>query len=144
MTRSARRVNKLFGKRAAATCFSYPMVPLSAEEKAALPPPGRGCRLPEYRLQFHYDAQAAKRDEVYDGISVLVATVPPPQASADVLFTKFKQQNHSELANPQWKTPLAVHPVFLKSPRRVEALVFLIRNNAPPPKRSSERFPNTR
>lgn len=70
--------------------------------------------------------EAAKRDELYDGISVLVTTVPPSQASADVLFTKFKQQNHCELANHQWKTPLAVHPIFLKSPRRVEALVFLM------------------
>jgi hypothetical protein len=32
-------------------------------------------------------------------------------------------QNHVELSHRQWKTPLAVRPVFLKSLRRVEALV---------------------
>jgi hypothetical protein len=31
------------------------------------------------------------------------------------------------LGHHQWKTPLAVRPVFLKSPRRVEALVYLER-----------------
>jgi hypothetical protein len=30
------------------------------------------------------------------------------------------------LGHHQWKTPLAVRPVFLKSPRRVEALVCLL------------------
>ena len=122
----ARRVNKLFGKRASGAYFSYQMVPLSAKERAALPAPARGCKVAQHRLEFSYDAQAARRDEIYDGISVLVTTVPPQQSSADPLFAKFKQQNHSELANHQWKTPLAVHPVFLKSPRRVEALVFLM------------------
>ena len=46
--------------------------------------------------------------------------------SGDRLFTEFKQQNEVELAHHQWKTPLAVHPVFLKNPRRVEALVHLL------------------
>jgi hypothetical protein len=97
----ARRVNKLFGNRAAAAYFSYEMVPLSAQQRAALPAPARGCKVAQYRLEFSYDAQAAKRDEIYDGISVLVTTVPPRQDSADLLFTKFKQQNHNELANHQ-------------------------------------------
>jgi len=42
------------------------------------------------------------------------------------LFTKFKEQNYIELLHHQMKTPLAVRPVFLKSPRRVEALVTLL------------------
>ena len=31
-----------------------------------------------------------------------------------------------ELAHHQWKTPLAVHPLFLKNPRRIKALVHLL------------------
>jgi transposase len=122
----ARRINKLFGKKSAAKYFHCEMVPLRAAERSKLPAPKRGCRVAQHRLEFRYDAEEAQRDELYDGISVLVTTVPPSQASADVLFTKFKEQNHCELANHQWKTPLAVHPIFLKSPRRVEALVFLM------------------
>ena len=53
-------------------------------------------------------------------------TVSQQQQSGDALFTQFKQQNYVELGHHQWKTPLAVRPVFLKSPRRVEALVCLM------------------
>ncbi len=55
----------------------------------------------------------------------MVTTAARPQ-SADLLFGKYKEQNFSEQANHVFKTPLAVHPVSLKSPSRVEALVFLM------------------
>jgi transposase len=64
-------------------------------------------------------------DARYDGLSVLFTTAPR-QYSGDELFTKFKEQNYIELLHHQMKTPLAVRPVFLKSPRRVEALVTLL------------------
>jgi hypothetical protein len=101
------------------------MITLTPQEQAALPPPKRGCRPATHRLAFHYDEHAARRDEFYDGISVLVSTAPPHQ-SADELFTKFKQQSYSEHAHHIFKGPLAVHPVFLKTPSRVEALVYLM------------------
>ena len=56
---------------------------------------------------------------------MLVTTAVITQ-SADLLFSQFKQQNYVELGHHQWKTPLAVRPVFLKSPTRVEALVCLM------------------
>jgi len=124
-TSIARRVAKLFGERQAAQYFRYEMLSLSKKERAQLPPPGRGGRRPEYRFQFTYDAKAAKRDAAYDGYSSMVTTAPRDQ-SADLVFTKYKQQGYSELANHEFKTPLAVHPLFLKSPERVEALVFLM------------------
>jgi transposase len=46
--------------------------------------------------------------------------------NSDTLFTQYKQQNYVELGHHQWKTPLAVRPVFLKSVQRVEALVCLM------------------
>jgi transposase len=122
-TSVARRVGKLFGKREAARYFTYEMIPLSQAERQQLPPPQRGCKLPTHRFEFTYDEKAAELDAEYDGYSVLVTTAPH---SADTLFSKYKQQSYSELANHEFKTPLAVHPVFLKSPRRVEALVFLL------------------
>jgi hypothetical protein len=42
------------------------------------------------------------------------------------LFSEYKAQSYVELGHHQWKTPLAVRPVFLKSPARVEALVCLM------------------
>lgn len=124
-TSIARRVGDLFGKRQAASYFTYQMVPLTKKEREQLPAPQRGCKRPEYRFQFHYDQQAAGRDAQYDGYSALVTTAVRSK-SADALFTKYKQQGYSELANHEFKTPLAVHPIFLKSPQRVEALVFLM------------------
>ncbi len=120
-----RRIAKLLGRKAAARYFRWELVPLSAAEQAALPPPARGCRRPTQRLVFSYDATAAAADAAYDGYAALLTTAPHTQ-SADQLFTQFKQQNYVELLHHQWKTPLAVRPVFLKSPQRVEALVGLL------------------
>jgi len=124
-TSIARRVAKLFGQRQAAEYFRYEMLPLSKKEREQLPAAKRGCRRPEYGFHFTFDQAAADRDAAYDGYSALVTTTPRVQ-SADSVFSKYKQQGYSELANHEFKTPLAVHPLFLKSPRRVEALVFLM------------------
>jgi hypothetical protein len=120
-----RQIARLLGKRAAARYFTWRLVPLTPEEQAALPPPQPGHRRPGQRLEFQYDPSAAQADERHDGLAVLVTTASI-QHSADRLFTMYKEQNYVELLHHQWKTPLAVSPVFLKSPRRVEALVCLL------------------
>jgi uncharacterized protein DUF4277 len=120
-----RQVVHLLGKKDAARYFTWEIVPLTADEQAALPPPARGHRRPTHRLDFHSNPAAAQADEAYDGLAVLVTTAPRTQ-SADQLFTQFKQQNYVELLHHQWKTPLAVSPIFLKTPRRVEALLCLL------------------
>jgi transposase len=121
----SRRVSRLFGNRAAAQFFRWEMVPLTAEEQSALPPPARGCRRPSHRFVYEVDEAAAAAAAEYDGLSALLTTAARTE-SADVLFNQFKEQNYVELGHHQWKTPLAVRPVFLKSPRRVEALVCLM------------------
>jgi hypothetical protein len=116
-----RQVVRLLGHKGAARYFTWQLVPLDATEQAALPPPARGHRRPTHRLDFRYDAAAAQADEAHDGLAVLVTTAAVTQ-SADLLFSHFiKQKNDVEMLHHQWKTPLAVSPVFLKSPRRVEA-----------------------
>lgn len=122
----ARRVETLFGKKQAARYFRWEMVPLTKKEQSALPPPKRGCKLPNHRFVFQFDNAAVEQDEVYDGYSAVVTTVPAEKASVDSLFTKFKEQNYCEHVNRQFKGPLAVRPVFLQSPQRVEALLFLL------------------
>lgn len=122
----SRQVIQLMGKRQAGNYFTWQLRPLTAAEQAALPQPKQGhCRVTQ-RLEFSFDAAAAQADERYDGLSVLVTTAAPQRHSADILFTKYKEQNYIETLHHQWKTPLAVSPVFLKSPRRVEALVCLL------------------
>ena len=120
-----RQINTLLGKRAAARYFQYELIPLTEEEQAALPTPKKGFRRQTHRLIFTFDPVAAKADEAYDGLSALVTTAPT-FFSADELFTQYKEQNYLERLHHQWKTPLAVRPVFLKSLHRVEALVCLL------------------
>src|SRR5262249_29526219 len=109
-----------------AAFFRWQLVPLTPVEQAALPPPRRGCGHPLYRFVFSLNEQKMAADAVYDGYSALLTTAPLTD-SADTLFAQFKQQCYVEQAHHQWKTPLAVRPVFLKSPERVEALVYLLK-----------------
>jgi hypothetical protein len=120
-----RQVVRLLGHKGAARYFTWQLVPLSAAEQAAVPPPARGHRRPTHRLEFQFDPAAAAADEAHDGLAVLITTAAITR-SADLLFSQFKQQNYVESLHHQWKTPLAVSPVFLKSPRRVEALACLL------------------
>ena len=120
-----RQVAHLLGKRDAARYFQWELIPLTAAEHAAMPAPRKGFRRPSHRLTFTFDADADALDNRYDGRSALVTTAPIT-TSADALFTQYKEQNYIERLHHQWKTPLAVRPVFLKSPRRVEALVCLL------------------
>jgi hypothetical protein len=121
-----RQVVQLLGKRQAARYFTWQLRPLTPAEQAVLPTPAQGHRRATHGLEFHCDAAAAQADERHDGLSVLVTTASPERHSGDALFTKYKQQNYLETLHHQWKTPLAVSPVFLKTPRRVEALVCLL------------------
>jgi transposase len=120
-----RRIAKIIGKKAAGRYFRWELLPLTAAEQATLPRPTRGQRRARHRFVFHYDAAAADADADHDGYAALVTTAPLGR-SADDLFTHFKQQIYLELLHHQWKTPLAVRPVFLKSPKRVEALICLL------------------
>jgi transposase len=120
-----RRVATRLGRKKAANYVQWELQALTAAEQAALPAPRRGCRRPTHRFVYTFDEAAAAADAHYDGLSVLVTTAPHTD-SGDSLFTKFKEQNFLETGHHQFKTPLAVSPVFLKSPRRVEALVCLL------------------
>lgn len=119
------QVEKLLGKRAAKACFAYQMVPLTPEEQAALPKPASGHKRATHRLEWQFDEEAAKMAEGHDGLAALVTTAPLSW-SGDELFTEYKRQAYVERSHHEYKTPLAVRPVFLKSPQRVEALVCLV------------------
>jgi hypothetical protein len=120
-----RQIHTLLGKKDAARYFRWQLVPLTSAERDTLPRPAKGQVRPSHRLEFHYDVAAAQADERYDGLSVLITTAKK-QHSSDSLFTAYKEQNYVESLHHQFKTPLAVTPVRLKSPRRVEALFCLL------------------
>ena len=119
------QVVKLLGNKEAGKYFTWQFVTLTREEQNALPAPKPGHRRATSRLTFTLDSAAAVAKERYDGLSVLVTTAPKTE-SGDLLFSQYKQQNYVETLHHQWKTPLAISPVFLKSPSRIEALVCLL------------------
>jgi len=122
----SRQIGKLLGKTSAASLFRWELIPLSDAERSALPPPAKGRRQQTHRLAFSFDQAAAEADARHDGIYALVTTAPPATWSGDALLTEYKRQTYVERAHHELKTPLAVTPIFLKTPRRVEALVSLL------------------
>jgi transposase len=119
-----KQIAKLLGKKDAARYFAYELVPLTQAEQDALPPPRNGHTRQTHRLVYTFDSQTAEAAVAYDGLSALLTT--QMQKTSDTLFTEYKQQAYLELGHHQYKTPLAVRPVFLKTPQRVEALIGLI------------------
>lgn len=120
----SRRVIKALGSADAAKYFTYTMVALTSAEQKLLPPPTRGCQTPKHRFEFTFDEPQQRTDEAHDGYNAIVTTASA--SSADALYTRYKQQNYSEQVNSVFKGPLAVRPVFLHTPQRVEALVHLM------------------
>jgi transposase len=120
-----RQITRLLGKKSAANFFRWELVPLTAAEQAALPNPAKGHRTQTHRLVYSFDQAAAEADTKHDGIFALVTTAPLTW-NGDDLLTEYKRQTYIERENHELKTPLAVTPVFLKTPSRVEALVSLL------------------
>jgi transposase len=120
-----RQITRLLGKRSAANFFRWQLVPLTEAEQAALPRPAKGHRSQTHRLVYSFDQAAAEADERHDGIYALVTTAPLTW-SGDALLSEYKRQTCVEREHHELKTPLAVTPIFLKTPRRVEALVSLL------------------
>jgi len=126
MENVSKRVARAFGTSQADRYFSWELKKLTAAERKTLPSPGRGCRVPTHRFDWSFDKSQVRDVERHDGYSAIVTTVPKSTHSCDRLFTMFREQNLVEHANRQFKGPLAVRPIFLHSPQRVEALVFLL------------------
>jgi transposase len=121
-----KRMARAFGTAKAAKYFSGKLIPLTAAETQRLGKPTKNSHTPTHRFEFTFNDVLLKADEQYDGYNAIVTTVRAQSRSADYLFTRFKQQAYSEQVNSQFKGPLAVRPVFLKSSRRIESLMFLL------------------
>jgi hypothetical protein len=75
------------------------------------------------RLRWWRDEAVIADAERRDGLYALITNMSPRACSSDRLLAIYKDQALSERAHHFLKGPLAVRPVFLKSNRRVAALV---------------------
>ena len=130
----SKRIARVFGTKEAAKYFLWELKPLTSDEKnevlvsqatSATKPVRDGGKV-THRFEWSFDESQMKADEENDGYSALATTVPEPEMDADAVFSRYKLQNYVEHANHQFKGPLAIRPVFLHSPKRVESLVFLM------------------
>ena len=127
MTAVSKRVARAFNSGNSDGYFTWELTKLTPTElKAATKSTVRGGRVPTHRFTWLFDESLVTADEANDGYSAIVTTVPLVTHNADTVFTMFREQNLVEHVNRQFKGPLAVRPVFLHSPERVEALVFLL------------------
>lgn len=118
-------VHKIFGKTDLKQYLRIELQRLRKTERDQLPPPKPGCVRSRFRLVVTRDEEALTQAARYDGRSLLVTTAPEVHTT-DALFSTYKRQIYNEHANHIFKGPLEVSPVFLKTPERVEALVFLM------------------
>jgi len=77
-------------------------------------------------LAWHFDQDAIDAEAAADGWYALLTNVEPGQASAEQVFRRYKGQHVVERRYGEFKGPLAVAPLFLKTNRRITALITVI------------------
>lgn len=130
----SKRIARVFGSKDAAKFLQWNLTPLTSEEQTALllqratsdVKPVRGAGKVTHRFEWSVNEALMMATAENDGYSAMVTTVPSSEKSTDEIFSRYRLQNYVEHANHQFKGPLAIRPLFLHSPRRVESLVFLM------------------
>jgi Domain of unknown function (DUF4277) len=77
-------------------------------------------------LSWHFDQAAIDAEAAADGWYALLTNLAPGQASAEQVFRRYKGQHVVERRYGEFKGPLAVAPLFLKTNRRITALITVI------------------
>jgi len=77
-------------------------------------------------LAWHFDQDAIDVDAAADGWYALLTNLEPGQAGPEQVFRRYKGQHVVERRYGEFKGPLAVAPLFLKTNRRITALISVI------------------
>ncbi len=77
-------------------------------------------------LAWHFDQDAIDAEAAGDGWYALTANLAPGQAGPAGVFRRYKGQHVVERRYGEFKGPLAVAPLFLKTSRRIAALITVI------------------
>lgn len=81
---------------------------------------------PIHLLYWDLEEEALRDAERLDGVTVLLTNLPREEADEHELLRIWKGQGESERRFSDWKGPLKVRPVFLTTPRRINALLVLL------------------
>jgi hypothetical protein len=77
-------------------------------------------------LSWHFDQAAIDAEAATGGWYALLANLAPSQADPAEVFRRYKGQHAVERRYGEFKGPLAVAPLFLKTNRRITALITVI------------------
>ena len=77
-------------------------------------------------LAWHFDQDAIDAEAAADGWYALLTNLAPDQAGPEQVFRRYKGQHAVERRYGEFKGPLAVAPLFLKTNRRITALIAVI------------------
>jgi transposase len=77
-------------------------------------------------LTWRFDAAAVAAETATDGWYALVTNLPAAAADAAEILRRYKGQEVVERRYHNFKGPLAVAPLFLHTPRRIDALINII------------------
>src|SRR6266853_5619360 len=77
-------------------------------------------------LAWHFDQDAIDAEAAGDGWYALLTNLAPGQSSPAGVFRRYKGQHAVERRYGEFKGPLAVAPLFLKTNRRIAALITVI------------------
>jgi transposase len=77
-------------------------------------------------LSWHFDQAAIDAEAAADGWYALLTNLEPGQASPAEVLRRYKGQHVVERRYGEFKGPLAVAPLFLKTNRRITALITVI------------------
>ena len=77
-------------------------------------------------LAWRFDQDAIDADAAADGWYALLTNLEPGQAGPEQVFRRYKGQHVIERRYGEFKGPLAVAPLFLKTNRRITALITVI------------------
>ena len=120
-----KRVNTLYGNKAARKYFTYQVHAISAKDPELLSARRRGHKKPTLKFSYRYHSDRAKEDAQYDGLYAVCTSLNKKTHSTDQVFKSFKEQHHIETAHHQWKAPIRLRPLFLKKVKRIESLIFV-------------------
>lgn len=79
-----------------------------------------------WSLAWSIDSAALADAERTDGLYTLATNIPKAESTANTVFLDYKRQTDAERRFSDWKSPLQVRPIFLKSNKRVVGLVFIM------------------
>lgn len=78
------------------------------------------------QLDYKILNDKVEEDSIFDGIFLLVTTLPKGEYPLDRVFTLFKEQHYIERENHILKGTLKIRPVYLQNQKRIEGLIFIL------------------